>query len=453
MLNLKLQPNKFHSQMKSAGNATRAVLQAMFGLGKPADRVLSAWFRNTHKCGSRDRQFIGGTVYALLRYWGILRKFLPIEQLQEIEKGNISLGRIELDALLFGALYLDYQDLTSADLLAKELGFPWPKLDKQMDDQLIARALGLSKLFGIDADFSRSDLLPSWIEKHLPTEIDRKSFLADLVQRPPMWIRLQTDETDRLIAELRGAGLSASPHSRIPAAIAVSGRVNLYTLESFKKGLFEVQDLASQCIGLVASPNPGERWWDACAGAGGKTLQLASLMKRTGTVVASDIREYKLADLRLRARRAGFPNIHLTQWNGKPRYGKHATQYDGVLVDAPCSGSGVWRRNPDGRWTLKEAELTEITRTQLEILKATAPSVKSGGVLVYATCSLLPDENSAVLEQFLSQNPEYHLEDFPNPLNGNTTEGKLQVFSYDGNCDCMFVARMRRRKEPNHATL
>ena len=274
---LELNLNKFRSQLKSANLAARTVLQAVFGSGKPADRVLSAWLRENRQCGSRDRQFIGEAVYAMLRYWGLLRKFLPAERLAEIERGEIRLARLELDALLFAALYLDYRNLPAADAIARELGFPWPKPDREARNQLLARAGALGKIFGVDAVFADGDLLPQWIATHLPEGLDRERFLADLAARPPMWLRMQTAETDHLVADLSAAGLSVSRHGKIADAVAVTGRVNLFTLDAFRNGLFEVQDLASQCIGLAAAPRPGERWLDACAGAGGKTLQLAAL--------------------------------------------------------------------------------------------------------------------------------------------------------------------------------
>ena len=238
--------------------------------------------------------------------------------------------------------------------------------------------------------------------------------------------------------------------NKMEKAVAIeNSRVNLFTLEAFKKGKFEVQDLASQCIGLAANPKRKSRWWDACAGAGGKTLQLADIMGRTGTVVASDIREYKLEDLRLRARRAGFPNIMTRAWDGKTVSPKQQHKFDGVLVDAPCSCGGVWRRNPDGRWILTPEEITEAAKLQYEILSAASPAVAPGGVLVYATCSLFPEENQEVVQKFLTAHPDFELESFAAPLTGETVDGMLQVYSFDGDCDCMFVARMRQKGGKN----
>ena len=149
------------------------------------------------------------------------------------------------------------------------------------------------------------------------------------------------------------------------------------------------------------APKPGERWFDPCAGAGGKTLHIAQLMMRKGTVVAGDIREEKLNDLRLRARRAGFPNITAKAHNGGVWKGKHL--FDGILVDAPCSCSGVWRRNPGAQWKLTPEDLDDLSATQLKILENYAAALRTGGVMVYATCSLFDRENSAVVKEFLAR--------------------------------------------------
>ncbi len=437
----KINEKKFRSQVKSCNSAARIVLGEVFGSGKPADRVLSNFFRENRQLGSRDRQLIGESIYAMLRYWGFLRKLLPEERRNEVEKGEIHFSRIELDALLFAALYLESANLSAADAIAKDLGIPWPKAAPD----LVGRARSLAAVFGSSAAFRLEDLVPEWLFPLLPPDFPRERFLGDLCCRPPMWLRCQTAEHDRLAAELRAAGLEVRRHERIASAFAVSNpKVNLFTLEAYRRGEFEVQDLASQCIGLVANPHPGERWLDCCAGAGGKSLELADLMNRKGTVVACDIRSYKLEDLRSRAKRAGFPNIVTREWDGKAFHGKQLRQFDGVLVDAQSRCAGVWRRNPDGRWTVKPEEIAEMAALQSRILENAESAVKPGGVLIYATCSLFPAENGGVAGSFLETHPEYTLEPFPHPLTGEPCSGMLQLYSFDGDCDSMFVARMRR---------
>ncbi len=251
---------------------------------------------------------------------------------------------------------------------------------------------------------------------------------------------------ETILAELAEAKLAPEPHPRLENAAAThNNRVNFYTLPAYSEGRVEIQDLASQCIGTVCAPAPGERWWDPCAGAGGKSLLLAQLMQGKGVVIASDIREHKLEDLKKRARRGGFFNITPKAWDGKPLPARKAT-YDGVLVDAPCSCSGTWRRNPAARWSTAPAEVVELAETQLQILKAAASGVKPGGVLVYATCSFFKRENEAVARAFAESAPEFELEPFPHPLTGEPTPGFAQFWPWEGDCDAMFAARFRRKK-------
>ena len=272
--------------------------------------------------------------------------------------------------------------------------------------------------------------------------------LAEYLQkRPPLWLRAQNGDVKSLLESLKSDEIEAGCHPYAKNAVCVeSARVNLYTQKDFVAGKFEIQDLASQCIGVAAAPRPGERWWDACAGAGGKSLQLADLMERRGCVVASDIRAYKLDDLRRRSRRAQFPNIMCREWDGKALRPRQYEKFDGVLVDAPCSCSGTWRRNPDGRWTLQAAEVGEMAELQQQILQKCAPAVKHGGSLIYGTCSLFRAENQANVERFLTANPEFELVAFPHPLRDElVSDGMLQLYPWDGNCDALFVAKMRRR--------
>lgn len=442
---MEISDQKFRSQVKSASTAIRAVLTAVFEEGRPADRALGGFMREHKELGSRDRQFISECLYSMLRYWGILRRFLPVDRREEIEGGHIRLARVELDAMIFAAFYLDGSNLETADRLARQLEIPWPKSNRNQGNTIYGRAEALGERFGVAMEFKPEHLVPDWLRGALPPEFPFDEWLRDLERRPPMWLRMQCSDPDRLIAELRAAGLDVERHPHIADALRVENpRVNLYTLDAYRRGEFEVQDLASQCIGLAASPQAGERWFDACAGAGGKSLQLASLMNRKGTVVASDIRAYKLEDLRTRSRRAGFPNIMTREWNGKPIKGNNFGAFDGVLVDAPCSCSGVWRRNPDGRWTVKPEEIAEMAALQSRILENAESAVKPGGVLIYATCSLFPAENGGVAGSFLETHPEYTLEPFPHPLTGEPCSGMLQLYSFDGDCDSMFVARMRR---------
>ena len=191
--------------------------------------------------------------------------------------------------------------------------------------------------------------------------------------------------------------------------------------------------------------HPGEHWWDVCAGGGGKTLQLASMMERRGSILATDIRAYKLEDLKRRAARAAYPNIRCAEWNGETVPRGKIGEFDGVLIDAPCSSSGRWRRNPDGRWTSSLERVEELAGIQSRILECASGAVKPGGVLVYATCSLFEREDEEIVRNFLRKHQEYELEPFPDPATGKMTDGMLRTLPWFADCDASFVARMRSR--------
>ncbi len=436
----RIAPEKFRAQLNLLNDSARKVLASGFGRKMPADRVLAAYFRENRRCGSRDRAFISETIYASLRFWGFIRQYLPADRLAELEAGNIRLTARELSALLMAGAFVS-GDQANAIAIAEACGMP--TLPHALNNPC-ARANQMATYFNCDLRITDRDMLPAWISEKLPENLDVENFLKMLSSRPPMWIRMQTDSPETVFEELRKYGAVVIPHPQLADAVEVQAKINLYTLESFKSGLFEIQDLASQCVSIVAAPKPGERWLDPCAGAGGKSLHLAQLMNRKGTVQAGDIRAKKLDDLRLRARRAGFPNIMTKAHDGNMWKGKHL--FDGVLLDAPCSCSGVWRRNPGAQWKFSPEDISELSNTQKQILENYANAVRPGGVLVYATCSLFDAENKSVVQEFLDRHDEYKLDPFENPLNGKIAPGMLRIDSIDGNCDALFMAKMRKVK-------
>ena len=193
-----------------------------------------------------------------------------------------------------------------------------------------------------------------------------------------------------------------------------SPRSTSTTSPPFERGDLEIQDLASQAVGLACDPDPGERWWDACAGAGGKSLHLAALMKGKGLVVATDVHEIKLKEAVRRARRSPFRNLTTKAWDGKHVAGKPGS-FDGVLVDAPCSAIGTWRRNPDARWTLDREAIARLAELQGQILDAASAGVRQGGTLVYSVCTLTPAETTGVVSAFLDDAPRVPARPVPPP--------------------------------------
>ncbi|OGV55807.1 MAG: hypothetical protein A2X49_11460 [Lentisphaerae bacterium GWF2_52_8] len=450
-----------HKKLLSQANACQAALslaltQAL-GAGQPADRALNAFLRQNSQYGSRDRKVINEGVYAVFRWWGWLHRLDTTvrdwarKAAEADDQENLPVIQLTSTArLLLAAFVIDGKELPETAII-------WANLCNIPQDRCAEaarlpnareRAAAILKLMRLpERELSEQDLVPSWTPQELAPETNLAKLLAWLQRRPPMWLRSQANDTDALVAELRAAGLLVEQDSRVPQALrATDSTVNLYALPSFKNGLFEVQDIASQVIGLACSPSPGQRWWDACAGGGGKSLQLSSLMQGKGSILASDLREYKLEELRKRARRANFSNIRTKEWNGLPLRARQAV-FDGVLADAPCTCSGRWRRNPDARWNIDRDEIAEMASLQGRILDGAASGVKPGGVLVYATCSMFEQENSGVVKAFLSKHPDFALEPFTHPLSRQETDGTLQIWPWEGDCDSTFVARLRRSQQ------
>ncbi len=216
------------------------------------------------------------------------------------------------------------------------------------------------------------------------------------------------------------------------------------TSPAFERGELEIQDLASQAVALACDPDPGERWWDACAGAGGKALHLAALMGGKGLVVATDTHTGRLKEAVRRARRSPFRNLTTKEWDGRHVAGKPRS-FDGVLVDAPCSAIGTWRRNPDARWTLDREAIPRLA----ELQGAFAP--RRGGRRQARRHARLfglhpdPDRDPVVvIRTFLDAHPEFQLDPFPHPLNESPTDGTLLIWPQDADTDAMFIARMVR---------
>lgn len=304
--------------------------------------------------------------------------------------------------------------------------------------------------------------LPDWLARLLVADHgdDAEALAAALASRAPMTIRVNTLKADRdsLLAELSEAGLEVHPGKHSSTAVIVDSRVNLFALPAFRAGHFEAQDEGSQLIAEVCAPPPKSLVVDFCAGAGGKTLALAALMRSRGRLLATDVSAKKLAELRRRARRAGVTNVHAQAMSDDPdvQLPKAIRQAQGravrVLVDAPCSGIGALRRNPEAKWRLTENDAARFPALQLAILERALPLVAPGGRLIYATCTVLQRENRGVVSEILARHPE--LEVVPVKAIWGTeraaavtdSEGTfLEVFPHRHGTDGFFAAVLRRR--------
>lgn len=310
----------------------------------------------------------------------------------------------------------------------------------------VAQALGLQERFERDPGCVKAEALaaravPQWLagEMELPA-----AYLRSLQREPALWIRAKAglcDDVSRALGSCTAPSLPAGLAA--PAglsALRYGGSHDLHTVPAFRSGAFEIQDLCSQLVGHACGPRPGETWWDACAGEGGKTLHLGDLMRNKGLVWATDRSLRRLSLLKRRAARAGMFNYRCEVWEGKGR-APFRSLCDGVLVDAPCSGVGTWQRNPHARWTTALKDVLELASVQSALLSHAAGSVGPGGRLIYAVCTLTRSETVAVADAFGSRHPDF--EPWPMPI-AAPAAGRLALWPQDLEANGMFVAAWRR---------
>jgi len=280
--------------------------------------------------------------------------------------------------------------------------------------------------------------VPPWLaaEMELPPD-----YLRQLQRDPALWLRARPASGAKLAAALRDCDHS----DRAPDALRYTGKQDLFRTDQFQNGEFEIQDLASQLVGHACAPKPGETWWDACAGEGGKTLHLCDLMANKGVVWASDRHTRRLDTLKRRAARAQLFNFRAAVWDGSPKLPTKG-KFDGILVDAPCSGVGTWQRNPHARWTTTPEDVHELAGAQRTLLEHVAGSLKPKGRLIYAVCTLTRSETTAVADAFTAAHPE--LEPLPFSLSSApppAPSSQLTLWPHEINANGMFIAAWRRR--------
>lgn len=422
----------------------KRLFDEVMGSHQPADRILANYFREHKKHGSKDRKVVRETLFGVFRWWGWLKNLSRDDG--ENTDTNDSLSP-EWFAILAGCGLLENH--AWLDIRQAWQGFAKVALDSnsQEANTVTAKQALLAASFPT-LRFAADELLPAWFWQVCPVDdADKLPLIEAMSSRPPIWARVQGITRQQGVAQLKAQGIDASAGEYFAEAVNLGHKsINLNEVALYTSGQLEVQDLASQVIGQICAPQKDQRWWDACSGAGGKTLQLRALMlaqgKGMGSIIASDIRSLALEELGKRARRAKFKGIDIARWKSEalPVPAEH---FDGVLVDAPCSCIGTWRRNPDMRWIDDIASVENSVQLQLDILSRSSGAVKSGGVLVYATCSLSPLENQAVVEAFLAGHPEFSLQMLTHPFTGKQST-MLTIWPFEANSDGMFVARMQK---------
>jgi 16S rRNA (cytosine967-C5)-methyltransferase len=361
-------------------------LQDIFVKNRQADRVVEQLLKSNKKWGARDRAFIAENTYEIVRWWRLVKFAAGIEKVRDAEH----FWRITGVWQIIKPVHMQHGP-AATDLPE------WPEFVGIDANEVITRyqeGLGTRKI---------AQSIPDWIDDLGQNELGKAwdSELAALNATAPLTIRVNALKADiGTVAGLLGAELT-EPVSGVPDALVIKKRINVSGLESFKNGLFEVQDAGSQLIAPYLDPQPGMSVIDACAGAGGKSLHIAALLGNTGSVLSMDIDNHKLTELQRRAVRNGVTNLQTLLISSDSIIKGLSETTDRLLLDVPCSGLGVLRRNPDSKWKLKPEFLDNIRRVQAQILESYSGMVKKGGKMVYATCSVLPSESEEQVKKFM----------------------------------------------------
>jgi len=375
-----------HGLVKAATAAMGMVLP----LDHPADAVLREFFGAHRELGSHDRAFIAEAIFAVLRNKRLLEHLVADPTPRKL--------------VLAALIKMQGYSLSQLDAALGSGDREWAAALKAADVESLPPAVRLS--------------LPDWIYERVlaaGTPEEAVAFGRAMLRPAPLDLRVNTLSADRekVLAELAASGIEAKPTRYSPVGIRVAGKPSINRHRLFTSGEVEVQDEGSQLLAYLVAPKRREMVVDFCAGAGGKTLELGAIMHSQGRLYAFDISEKRLNNFKPRLKRSGLSNVHpqLIQSEHDIRVKRLAGKIDRVLVDAPCSGLGTLRRNPDLKWRQSPQSVVELAAKQSAILAGAATLVKPGGRLVFATCSILADENEAVVEAFLASRPDFHAVD------------------------------------------
>jgi 16S rRNA (cytosine967-C5)-methyltransferase len=369
--------------MQLSGTVLRAIEQILKeSEHKPADAVLRSALRSSG-LNPEQKGLISRSVFTYYRWLGWLERTKPLR------------GQLE------NAFYL-------AENLATV-----------PDDELMRRAL------------------PGWV--HEVMELS-PALLRELQSEPRLWLRARPARASELASKLGDCEV----HESVPDALWYYGQEDLFRTPEFHHGDFEIQDLSSQLVGQLCAPPPGQTWWDACAGEGGKTLHLCDLMQNKGLIWASDTAQWRLDILKRRASRAKLFNYRLKLWASTDQL-PTKTKFDGILLDAPCTGLGTWGRNPHARWTSKPSDVTELAALQRRLLDKVAESLKPEGKLIYSVCTLTRAETIDLASAFQANQNSLEALAFSNPAFPSATPGQVKLRPEESHSIGMFIAGWKKR--------
>ena len=356
-------------------------LNAIFNEAEYADKVVARALKKDKRWGSSDRKFVAETIYEVVRW---KRLYAEIAEVKEPYTRDNIWRMFATWAVLRGFPIPDWKQLE---------GTPERKIKGKFDE--------LSKIRAI------KESIPDWMDELGVKELGEKVWSKEITaqnQQAKVILRVNTLKTtkEKLRALLMDLNIETEFIKDNTDALVLKERANVFLTDAFREGMFEVQDASSQLVAAFLDVKPGMRVVDTCAGAGGKTLHMASLMENKGQLIAMDLYESKLKQLKLRAKRNGAFNIEYKIIDSTKVIKKLHEKADRVLIDAPCSGLGVLKRNPDAKWKLQPEFIENIKKIQAEVLESYSKIVKPGGKLVYATCSILPSENQEQITKFLT---------------------------------------------------
>jgi 16S rRNA (cytosine967-C5)-methyltransferase len=387
--------------------AAIAVLERQAVTQAPADLVAGSHFRANRYIGAKDRAAVAAIIYGVLRHRAQLDWWIAHAQ-RDVDTPVASDARSRVLAWLTISEAWTRRDLEAAFDGGRYRPAAISHLELHLADRLRTRTLDHPEQ---SAAVRRN--VPEWIMPVLAASLGAglESELAALAQPAPLDLRVNALKAERAAVQalLAASGIEAAPTRWSPWGLRVQGRPPLSAHAAYRDGLVEVQDEGSQLAALLVDARPGMRVCDFCAGAGGKTLALAATMQNRGHIDACDVEQRRSEAAVKRLRRAGVHNaaLHKLRDERDPWLKRRAGSFERVLVDAPCTGTGTWRRNPDARWTLKDSDIAELVALQARILDSAARLVKPGGRLVYVTCSLLHAENEAQFDAFLARTPQF----------------------------------------------
>jgi 16S rRNA (cytosine967-C5)-methyltransferase len=381
-------------------------------LKQPADSIVRDFFRTRHYLGSKDRRFIAETLYAILRNYALV-KFYAETTLQKFEA--LSATPIALYIVYAVKLHGDDRTAVLGDVESSWMislpkiscaDFIQTVIEMQFPPAILENP---TKRIALTYSFPEP-IVDEWIERH--GEAETVKLCEALNQPAPTVIRVNTIKAtvEECRSRLSGEGIENDLSLSSPFGLILKKRINVQAVQSYKDGLFEMQDEGSQLLSLLLEPKPGQTVVDSCAGGGGKTVHIAALMNNIGKLISIDIDEKRLRNIQPRLTRSGVTIAQLLHSEkDADAIAAYVRKADSVLVDAPCSGVGTFRRNPAAKIYFNQAQVDDLAMTQHNVLESYSVLVKPSGRLVYTTCTLLRKENEEIIETFLKQNPIFRV--------------------------------------------